>query len=210
MSDAAPREIEAKFPVPSLRRVAARLRAAGAEYLGTALQTDRFFDTPDRALYRGDRGLRIRTVRRLRGPAGAGGDRPQVTYKGPRQAGRKAKTRLELQTHVDDAGTLEGIFEACGLVDVLILQKKRATYRLGACLVELDELPRIGRFVEIEGPEEGAIWAARDALRLAGEPTTEPYIALIDAACGRVDTCREVTFERCAGCTKRPPRKPQP
>ena len=170
------------------------------------LQTDRVLDAPDRELYRGDRGLRIRTVRRLRGPADRSDSRPQVTYKGPRQATRRVKARLELQTHVDDAETLERIFEACGLQPVLTIQKKRAGYRLGECVVELDELPRIGRFVEIEGPDEQAIWAARDRLRLAGEPITDSYVALVEAACGRVNVCREVTFDHCAGCEKRPPR----
>ena len=201
------REIEVKFAVASHRSVAARLRAAGGEYVGTAVQTDRFFDTPDRALMRTDRGLRIRTVRRLRGWAKAADRRPLVTYKGPRRARGAVKARAEIQTHIDDAAALERILEACGLRLVLTIQKRRASYRLGQCMVELDELPRIGRFVEIEGPDERTIQAAREAIGLKGEPLTETYVALVDAACGRIDVCRTVTFAHCAGCRLRPGKR---
>ncbi|HUS91334.1 MAG TPA: class IV adenylate cyclase [Phycisphaerae bacterium] len=196
-------ETEIKFPVADHRAVARRLREAGGEALGAVLQTDRFFDTPDRELLRSDRGLRVRTTVRLRGPRDRDEARPLLTYKGPREAGRTAKTRLEAQTHVDDPTVLGEIFGGVGLRQVLVIQKRRTSFRLGACLVELDELPRIGRFVEIEGPSERAILAVRRKLGLDGEAIAETYVALVEAVCGRLDTCREVTFDRCEHCALR-------
>ncbi len=195
-------EIEIKVPVAGFQAVRRAIRSAGGEYLGTFLQTDRFFDAPDQRLRRGDRGLRIRSVRVLRGAGSSRPAGPLVTYKGPRRAGRRAKTRLEIQSPVEDADALARIFEACGLVAVLTVEKRRASYRVAPCLVELDELPVIGRFVEIEGPDEKAIDEVRERLRLAGETTAEPYIDLVDARCGGVDTCRQVTFRRCGACPR--------
>jgi adenylate cyclase class 2 len=195
-----PHEIEVKIAVERFDAVRRALRAAGGQYLGTVLQTDRFFDTSDRRLRKGDRGLRIRSARRLRGGGVAKDVRPMVTFKGARQAGGRMKVRPEYQTFVDDADALVRIFAACGLEPTLTLQKRRSSYRLGRCLVELDELPVIGRFVEIEGPSERAIDAARRKLRLTGEAIAEPYIQMVQARCGRRRKCREVTFDRCATC----------
>jgi adenylate cyclase class IV len=46
-------------------------------------------------------------------------------------------------------------------------------------MVELDELAGIGCFVEVEGPDEPAIFAVSRALGLAGEPVSESYLAMV-------------------------------
>ena len=56
-------ELEVKLKVESLGPVRERLREIGAEYAGEVLETNRFFDTPDRSLMTSDRGLRIRSNR---------------------------------------------------------------------------------------------------------------------------------------------------
>jgi len=88
---------------------------------------------------------------------------------------------------------------------MLRLEKRRSSYRLGRCLVELDELPLGGFFVEIEGPGKTAIDAAARKLRLPGQPTRAHYIELIQQQCRSAGvTCREVTFRRCGPrCPKR-------
>ena len=47
------------------------------------------------------------------------------------------------------------------------------------CLVELDELPDIGAFVEVEGPDEKTVFAVSESLGLAGEPISESYLAMV-------------------------------
>ncbi|MDP7289585.1 MAG: hypothetical protein QGH94_16510, partial [Phycisphaerae bacterium] len=88
-----------------------------------------------------------------------------------------------------------------GLSPTLTIQKKRASYRLGSCLVELDELPIIGRFVEIEAPSPKKIEAVRDQLGISAQPSTEHYIKLLTDACDRDSgRCLEITFDKCKGC----------
>jgi len=198
-------EIEMKFPVSSLAPVRRALRRQRAVYLGTVLQTDRYFDTPKRSLMRADRGLRIRQVRVLRTGAGDVDRRPQLTAKGPVKTNSRAKVRRERQIHIDDADAMVDVLTVCGLRPTVTIQKRRASYRLGDCLVELDELPLVGFFVEIEGPDERRISRVARKLDLDVEPSKAHYIDLLRAACKRAGkNCREVTFETCKpSCRKR-------
>jgi adenylate cyclase, class 2 len=195
-------EIEMKFPVADLSAVRSSVVRAGGEYAGTVLQTDCYFDTPELMLLGQDRGLRLRTSERLGGRGGSPGKRPadaaMVTYKGPRKAQGRAKNRVEIQTTVGDARAVEDMLDQLGLTRRLVVQKRRSTYRLCRCLVELDELPILGAFVEIEGPGPGAIEAVARKLGLKGEPTKAHYVQLVSEACRHVNgRCLEVTFARC-------------
>jgi adenylate cyclase class IV len=128
---------------------------------------------------------------------------PLLTYKGPRLARGRAKSRVEIQTTVEDPKAIEDILRALGLVRRLVIQKRRASYRLGRCLVELDELPILGCFVEIEGASARAIDAAARHIGLTGEPLKAGYIHLAEEACPRAGRqCLEITFARCRGCKR--------
>jgi predicted adenylyl cyclase CyaB len=200
-----PHETEMKFKVDRLSSVARRLAALGARRLYTVLQEDCYFDSPRRRLLRSGCGLRLRTQRLLRTGCGRLDVRPELTYKGPARRGCRAKLRPEYQTHIDDASAVATVLEACGLRPMLHLQKRRASYRLNRCTVELDELPVLGCFVEIEGPGEASIERACRALHLAGPPIRSHYVRLLQARCGRAGRqCREVTFRTCRHCANRP------
>ena len=193
-----PHETEAKYKVDTFAAVRRALRALGAEYRWTAVQTDNYFDTPGRTLLKAGSGLRLRRVRYVRRARGRGDDRAEITFKGPVQGGRRAKVRKEVQTRLDCPEVIEEIVSCCGLAPVLVIQKRRTTYRLGRCTVELDELPMLGRFVEVEGPDERAVHRAAAKLRLAGEPIADHYVNLLVGRCPRVgQPCLEVTFDRC-------------
>lgn len=199
-------ETESKYSVDDFGRIRRRLRALGAAYQGTVVQTDTYLDSVDRSLLKSDSGLRLRRMRWLRRARGPRKLRAQLTFKGPRRRGGPAKLRTEVQTRVDDADAVEEILRACGLAPMIVVEKRRATYRLGRCTVELDELPLLGRFVEIEGPDEAAVLALADELRLPGEPIAEHYVRLLADRCGRVgNECLTVTFDRCTPrCRHRP------
>ena len=63
-------------------------------------------------------------------------------------------------------------------------QKRRESWALAGCQVEMDELPHLGTFVEIEGPDEASITAVRDRLALASVPgIIETYIAMLADYC---------------------------
>ena len=67
--------------------------------------------------------------------------------------------------------------------------------------VELDELPRLGRFVEVEGPDEATVMRVRADLGLAGLPLIKAgYIALLmDDLRARGEQAAEVNFPAGAG-----------
>jgi predicted adenylyl cyclase CyaB len=197
-------EIEAKFKVADFRAVRKRLTALGAVYLGTDLQTDAYYDTPGGQLLGEDKGLRIRQTRRIDGLSTAGDKpdtRPLLTFKGPADAHKHAKIRREIQTRVDSRQAIVDILDALGFKTTLTVQKKRASYRLGSCMVELDELPVIGRFIEIEAPSPKQIEAIRAKLDIQSEPCTDHYITLLTGACSQISgTCGKVTFDNCTDC----------
>ena len=172
-------EIELKFKVDRLAGLARLLRGAGAEFLHTAMHMDSYFDSSDRGLLQGGLGLRLRRLRLLKAGGVKMDVRPLLTLKGPAKPNSAAKIRPEVQTRVDDAEAVTEILAACGLRPVLTLQKRRATYRLGRSLVELDELPLIGCFVEIEAASVRAVQTVRRKLNLEGEPIKQHYVNLL-------------------------------
>jgi len=172
-------EIETKFRVSSFAAVRRALAAAGARYLSTVVQTDSFFDTAERSLLASGGGLRLRRTRALRSAGPRVDARPLVTFKGPVKARRKAKVRRELQTHCDEPGVMEQILRAIDLRKALTVEKRRASYKLGRCRVELDEVASLGRFVEIEGPSEKAVLATAEKLGIPGETIKLGYAELL-------------------------------
>ncbi len=192
-----PDESEAKFQVDNLERVRRALRAAGARYLETVIQTDVYFDTPDESLREHQSGMRIRHQRTLRSSGRSKGQSATVTFKGPLRPNANIKIRPELQAPVSDPEELARLFQSLGLEIVMKLQKRRASYQLASTRVELDELPLIGCFVEIEGPSEKAILAAAGKLKLRGKPIIRPYVDLLTEHCNRTRiSAREVLFEK--------------
>lgn len=104
-----------------------------------------------------------------------------MTFKGAQQAGL-FKARGEIEFVVDRAEAAINLLTAVGFVETLRFQKRRESWTLGDCNVELDELPQLGRFVEIEGPSDDTIRAV--ALRLGLDPAhsiRESYAALLAA-----------------------------
>jgi len=192
-----PDEIEIKFRVSDFETVGASLRRLGAKYQSTILQTDRYLDTPDRGLMKRGCAMRLREAKCLRYAAGHREARPQLTFKGPQGQSTTAKIRREIQTCLDDPAAILDILVALGYRPLLTVQKRRAVFKLGRCEVELDELPLIGRFVEIEGSGEPQVQAAAKRLGLQGPTIITSYVHMI------MDHCRqagidadEFTFEK--------------
>ena len=77
-------EIEAKMEVQDFDGVRSRLKESGADSSGSCLETNVILDSPAQDLYRGGKGLRVRTARDL----ASARTKQTVTYKGPRVHGR--------------------------------------------------------------------------------------------------------------------------
>lgn len=159
-------EHEAKLRVEDPRRMRQRLRECGARPAGGWLEVDRIFDTADGRLRKADCGLRVRqrcdrlTARPARQNA------VLLTFKGPRVGG-EVKSREELETPVDDGTVLIAVLERLGFHLAIMYEKRREAYRLGECEIALDELPRLGWWLEIEGPDAGSVERVRARLGLA-------------------------------------------
>jgi adenylate cyclase class 2 len=167
-------EIEAKLKVDSLAKVARRLKAIGAKFLRRRLQTDIYFDDARHTLRKVDSAIRMR--RQMAGEK----EQVVITYKGPRRKGR-FKQRQEIQFGVGDARLAEMFLAAIGYKKSLVFQKRRRVWRYGGCEVALDELPLLGSFVEIEGPNEKAISRVQEKLGLSDLPhIPESYAVLME------------------------------
>ncbi len=172
-------EIEYKFRLDDPAPYRERLRAAGAELGGRFHESDHIFDTADCRLLAADCGLRLRTRRPCEDPAAA--PVHTLTYKGPRDGG-VPKTRAEVETGVADSAALRTILGSLGYQEVVAYEKQREVWRWGGCVVMLDQLPRLGWWLEIEGPDGATIERTRAALGLdAAAPARETYVELAAA-----------------------------
>lgn len=175
-----PVEIEAKMKVPNLDGPRGRLRRANATRVGSRLELNAFFDTPDRGLKAKDQGLRLRTMTDEFGQTTC-----VATFKGPHvgahgDAGGELKHREEIEFTVGSFEDAAAVFTRLGYARSLAFEKRRETWRLHDCLVELDELPHLGTFVEIEGDSADAIHMVRDALMMTDEALiTRGYIGMM-------------------------------
>lgn len=170
-----PIELEAKIRVDNHDQVAAALRTAGAMHIADMLEDNLFLDTEDHHLQSTGCGLRVRIHRFADGAPPS----TRVTWKGPRTPGA-IKSRPETEFGVDDGEAAVSLFESLGYRQTLRFEKRRSRWQLDGCTIELDELPHLGFFVEIEGPDEPTIHKVRTTLRLTDAPlTTDSYASML-------------------------------
>jgi adenylate cyclase, class 2 len=184
-----PVEIEAKMKVPDLAVIRERLKRLNATRVGSRLELNAFFDTPDRALKAQDQGLRLRTM-----TDEAGGVTCVATFKGPHvgersdgergdgdgTGGGELKRREEIEYGVEAFEPASAVFARLGYAQQLAFEKRRETWSMNGCLIELDELPYLGTFVEIEADSAEQIHAVRAALSMIQEPLiTRGYIGMM-------------------------------
>lgn len=170
-----PLELELKVKVQDFDAVRKALAASGAKHVGAVLETNSFFDTPDKSLLAQDKGLRLRRTRDQR----TGEEHFVITVKGPAQLG-PFKSREEAETDVDDGARAASVLQALGFLPELSFEKRRESWTLDGCKIELDELPILGRFVEVEGPDEPTVQRVRERLGLSNLPSIKTgYISML-------------------------------
>jgi len=153
-------EIEAKLKVDSLEQVRDKLKELGAEFVAEHEQKDYHFDNNTGTLTLNDSCLRLRrqTI----------GDTQEfyLTYKGAKEES-DFKKRVEIETEIADADSIEKILAALGYEKVFTIEKIRRLWKFSDCEIALDELPSMGYFVEIEGPDDEKICDVQKRLGLA-------------------------------------------
>lgn len=196
-----PVEIEAKMPLRDVAVLEARLAQCGAALVTTFFEVNTYYDTPERTLRTLDQGLRLRVARQ--GPQAAEGAMGEgveevatLTHKGPRAHGM-LKSRTETEAIVADADAAADFLGALGYVAVLSFEKRRRRWQLDGCHVDLDTLPCLGDFVEVEGPDEDSVLAVRTRLGLDTAPIIRSsYISmLVSHLSERKMNCVHVGFD---------------
>lgn len=166
-------EIEAKLKVESHDEIIKRLTELGAKFLAEQLQKDCYFDDANRSLTGTDRCLRLR--RQQVGET----EKILLTYKGPKEKS-EVKRRQEIEIEVNSTDSTKKLLSILGYGKVLALEKRRQSWQVGECEVALDELPVLGCFVEIEGPDAEKVASVQRNLRLSDLPhIPESYAALM-------------------------------
>ncbi|OHB62990.1 MAG: hypothetical protein A2168_05225 [Planctomycetes bacterium RBG_13_50_24] len=156
-------EIEVKLKVKSPSEIEQKLAEFGAEFLAEQLQTDYLFDDAKAALTTTDRCLRLRRQ------SVAGIERFFLTYKGAKEKSN-FKKRQEIEIEIIEAKSAQKLLSALGYEKVMVIEKKRRLWQLGGCSVALDQLPLLGAFVEVEGPDDKTITDVQNDLGLADLP----------------------------------------
>ncbi|NIP23173.1 MAG: class IV adenylate cyclase [Phycisphaerae bacterium] len=166
-------EIEAKLKVDSLQEVERKLGEAGAKFVAEQLQNDTYFDDAGAVLKSSDRALRLR-----RQSAGQK-EKTFLTYKGAKEK-NDFKKRLEIEIEVGDGESVEKLLYELGYEKALVFEKRRQIWQLDNCIVCLDELPLLGCFVEIEGPDGGSISGVKEKLGMSDlQHIVESYACLM-------------------------------
>ena len=162
-------EVENKFPVDEFGDVVRRLDELGLrrDQDPETHQVDFYFAHPSRDFRQTDEALRIRSV----------GAVNLVTYKGPK-LDRRTKTRRELELPLAEAAQWAAryceLLAALGFKPVAEVRKRRLggqlTWQRWPVQVALDEVDRLGRFIELEiQAEQHALEAAQRSLLLLAE-----------------------------------------
>ncbi|HDI74432.1 MAG: class IV adenylate cyclase [Thermoprotei archaeon] len=132
-------EIEAKFRIAKLEKVEERLRSLGAEFKGTEIEEDVYYQHPCKDFRKTDEALRVRIT-----PSYS-----ELTYKGPK-APIKVKAREEISVRVNDPLKTCLLLEKLGFRRVAVVKKTRKKYVLEGREISLDEVEGLGYFIEIE------------------------------------------------------------
>jgi adenylate cyclase class 2 len=169
-----PREIETKFRVADRPALESRLRALGGAGAPPEAETNVLFDDPAQSLRATGCALRVRTV----------SGRGLLTFKGPAEVAAGVKSRVELESAVDDPGSVAAILGALGYRAWFRYEKRRATWIFpdpSRPLVVVDETP-LGTFAEIEGPDAAVRSLAKELGVAEADFIAESYIGLWLAA----------------------------
>ncbi len=205
-------EIEVKLHLADEKALRTRLALLKAAYKGMVHQHDHLLDFDDGRLRKNDQLVRVRELKTLHGTH-MGKRHILITYKGPQQKSKLAKKREEQETESHES--LHDILETAaemGLRPRMDYEKYRESYYLLGAHVEIDyfpKFPHLGKFVEIEGRNEGQIATIMKLLKL-DKKQLEPksYAALLQEAQARTGSPKKTARRKKASGRKIKKSKP--
>ena len=144
-----------------------RLSSLGADRRAAVEQVDTYFEHPVREFAETGEAFRIRRE-------STGGDTDsRLAYKGP-LVESASKTRREVETGVDDGGTMTRIVEELGFEPVETVEKHRERFDHGEYTVSLDTVAGLGEYVEVETEAEAVEPAREGAVALFRDLGLDP------------------------------------
>jgi len=164
------KEIEIKFRIAELKAITRALKHAGFKQVTPSThEMNSLYDLPGQTLRKKGQLLRLRKY----------GEVWVLTHKAKGKAGPH-KTRVELETHLEDGKAMDAILRGLGFTPTFRYEKYRAEWDDGTGHVVLDETP-LGVLGEIEGPPR---WIDRTAKALGitkSDYITQTYAELFFA-----------------------------
>lgn len=179
-------EVEIKYRNPDPAEMLSRLQSLGAVRGEPRIESDQYFNAPDRDLKATDEAFRLRRI----------GPHNRLTYKGPKRE-TATKTRPEIEVPLADGDSVAAdavrMLTSLGYKPVAVVRKTRTPYHIARDGFEveicLDEVDSVGSFLEVEiVAEESRFEAAKSAvLALAAElgltePERRSYLGMFLAA----------------------------
>jgi len=147
------REIEAKILEVDRKKLEAELRRIGAKKIGERKVESQFFDFPKDSLKRKGMVLRLRLD----------GKKTMLAVKKKRGKAR-LKELDEFEVEVSDFGEVRRMLLLLGLKETRAITKRRTSFKLGRAGIEIDKIPGIPCFAEIEAPSEKQVVAVAKKL----------------------------------------------
>lgn len=138
-------EVEVKAHVGNFKDVKLKLDEIDAKETIREHQIDTYFNNPSyRDFAKTDEALRIR-----RTTINNDKSRVFITYKGAK-LDETSKTRKELEMKIEDPNLMSSILESLGFKPAADVEKERTTYIFNEFIISLDNVLKVGKFVEIE------------------------------------------------------------
>ncbi len=154
-------EVEIKIKAYNPEAVKKKIAELGGKFLALEKQVDIYFNHPGRDFGETDEALRLRQVN----------GRVELTYKG-RKIDNITKSREEITVEVDDLELAKNILVKLGFSPVREVVKEREVYTLGDYLVMVDNVEKLGTYVEIEKKSEG--YTAEELLKFVESLSLNP------------------------------------
>ena len=191
-----PREIETKIPISDLPSVRERILAKGGKYReegeGVFFQRNTFLDCPDKRLSASDQLLRVREVREGREGRLV---EATLTWKGKREEGEGVfKIREEVEVEITDPQEAIQLLERLEFTLVVeVFEKEIEHLELDGVKIDLNKVPFLGSFVELEGPKEKIMMVVKKLGLNWADATSQRYEELLQEKFGDVPL-RDFTF----------------
>lgn len=142
-------EVEFKAKIEDYKKfieVKNKILSLGSKLISKILEEDIYFQHPIRDFSKTDEALRLRKTN----------GKNYLTYKGEKIS-KISKTRLEIQTEIENFENAKEIFFKLGFKPVATISKKREKYILGSTSIYMDEVKDLGYFIEIEEEIENEV-----------------------------------------------------